>query len=649
MKTTAANGLSWTLTQDEDGNGVVDNTQNDAIVLNADGSTTETYTDTNGSLNSSPDGKTDSITEVTTTSANGLSKTVVTTGTNDDYSDSNTLTDSKVINADGGTTEAITVTTPGSNNQPVARDTKTVNTSANGLSRNSQLSAGGYVIASASATTASDGSTTDTATLNNPNGTLYEEDVTTTSANGQSFSLQSARNGSSSFNHFETISTNVDGSVTDTVWDTNPSGVTTGEIITNTSANGLSKTVQTEPDGGGVVEQTLSDATALNADGSKTLVQTVFNANGTLRSRDVRTTSANGLNITTTYDVNGDGALDETTADNTVFNADGSKTETVTTTYANGTEKSQSVTTTSANGLNVTTTTTIVGYATITDSGTVSSSGAKTETVKYNNASNSLVSSTVTTTSGDGRTIVVQHYNSSNTLTSKETTLNTAGANGSYQWTNVNASGTVLNEANHFIDANGVDSVTLYIGSTKYTATLTTAQEASVLAAVKNLYDAVLDRAPTTVELQTWLQYYTASGMNFTSLANAIISSTEFSQKYGTSLTKAEFVEQIYQNALGRNATMSELSNWLSQLAAGTVTEAALAIAVSQSAEHIADGNVYQVTNNTYNTTGTYTLDHTTDTAVAGAIVQNLYKPRSGGPRTRQACPLIRRTSSTER
>ena len=92
-----------------------------------------------------------------------------------------------------------------------------------------------------------------------------------------------------------------------------------------------------------------------------------------------------------------------------------------------------------------------------------------------------------------------------------------------------------------------------------------------------------------------------------TALANSILSSTEFSQKYGT-LTNTEFVEQIYQNALGRNATMSELANWLGQLATGTATQATVVEAVLESAEHIADGDVYQVTNNTYNTSGTYTL-----------------------------------------
>jgi hypothetical protein len=139
----------------------------------------------------------------------------------------------------------------------------------------------------------------------------------------------------------------------------------------------------------------------------------------------------------------------------------------------------------------------------------------------------------------------------------------------------------------------------------------------------------LLDRAPSSAESQLWLQYYKQTGMDFTSLANAMLSSTEFSQKYG-SLTNTQFVEQIYQNALGRDATVAELQNWLTQLSANTVTKAGLAIAVSESAEHVADGNIYQVTNNTYNTSGTFTLDHTTDSAVANAIVQNLYESALG-------------------
>ena len=173
-----------------------------------------------------------------------------------------------------------------------------------------------------------DGSKVETVTILNLNGGLIEQDVTTTSANGLSVSLQSARNGSSTFNHFETVATNADGSLTDTIWDTNSSGATSDEIIATTTANGLDKVVQVEADGGGGVTETSIDAKTLNADGSSTLVQSERGANGALIDQEVQTTSANGLTITTTYDVNGDGvAVDETKSDVTALNADGSTTE----------------------------------------------------------------------------------------------------------------------------------------------------------------------------------------------------------------------------------------------------------------------------------------------------------------------------------
>ena len=112
------------------------------------------------------------------------------------------------------------------------------------------------------------------------------------------------------------------------------------------------------------------------------------------------------------------------------------------------------------------------------------------------------------------------------------------------------------------------------------------------------------------------------------------MSSSEFSQKYGT-LTNAEFVEQIYQNALGRNATMSELANWLGQLAAGTATRGDVVESVLESAEHIADGNVYQVTNNTYNTSGTL---HARSYHRYGRCERDRSKPLRDRPRPSRNC-----------
>ena len=79
----------------------------------------------------------------------------------------------------------------------------------------------------------------------------------------------------------------------------------------------------------------------MNADGSVTLTVKDASANGTLEDETVTTTSANGLSITTQQDttgaVNGSNPVfDQTRTDVTVLNADGSKTETVTDTSTNG-------------------------------------------------------------------------------------------------------------------------------------------------------------------------------------------------------------------------------------------------------------------------------------------------------------------------
>jgi trimeric autotransporter adhesin len=631
VKTTSANGLSTTLTQDENGDGTVDNRQTDTTVLGEDGSTTETYTDSNGNLNSNG-GITDSTKVLTTTSVNGLDKTIVTTGNDQDFTDNNTVTDDTVINADDSRTETRTITgVIDGEGDTGPWSTEITTTSANGLSQTTLLSDFGdstYDVTDA-VVIGVDGTKTETVTVLNPNGSLFEKDVTTTSANGQSVSLQGARLSSSTFNHFETIVTNSDGGVTDTVSDTNSSGATTDQIITTTSADGFDKAVQIEPDDGSTVEQTTTDVTTLNANGSTTLVQSVLNGNGTVRSQETRTTSANGLDITTAFGVSGDGATDETTTDDTVLNADGSKTETVTTEYANGTEKSQSVTTTSANGLGVTTALTIPSVAIVIDAVSVSSTGVKTETLDDENASGSLVSATVTTTSADGRNISVDHENSSGQITTSEQTLVQDGANGSFEWIEDDGSGNFIAENAHLIDANGTDGFNLVLGKQTFSENLSLSQEANAFAEVTRLYGTLLDRAPNSIESQTWFQFYGQSGLSLSALASTLMSSSEFSQKFG-SMTNTEVVEQIYQNALGRNVTMSELSNWLSQLSAGTATQTSMAVSVSESSEHIADGNVYQVTNDTYNTSGTFTLSHTIDTAVADATIDNLYETALG-------------------
>ena len=158
----------------------------------------------------------------------------------------------------------------------------------------------------------------------------------------------------------ETIAPAANGTTSDTTqFYATSGGSLLRQTMTTISANGLVKDTYTAVNGDTSWDFWTTDTTAINADGSTTETIANNNNNG-LISEKVITTSANGLWKTTSIDANG--ALNSgspvfslTTSDDTVLNSNGSRTETVTNTAANGATMSQFVTTTGADGQTVTT------------------------------------------------------------------------------------------------------------------------------------------------------------------------------------------------------------------------------------------------------------------------------------------------------
>ena len=282
---------------------------------------------------------------VTTRSANGLS---VTTDA-DHYgvgSFDTVTTDVTVINADGSRTETVT----DHNSDGSERDQTVTVTSANGLSKTTthDFDGNGAVDLTTSDVTVlnADGSRTLTVTDTNANG-LRDTTATTTSADRRSVSTTRLNFGSVDTDQTETVVVQGDDSTVDTVSNLGTSGQLLNRTVTTTSANGLSKTVQTDVNGDGSIDLTTTDVTVLNGDGSRTQTVTNRNASGEI-SETVTTTSANGLSTMVQTDQNGDGVFDLTTSDVKTINADGSTTETVTDTNADGSQRDKSVTTVSA-------------------------------------------------------------------------------------------------------------------------------------------------------------------------------------------------------------------------------------------------------------------------------------------------------------
>jgi hypothetical protein len=85
---------------------------------------------------------------------------------------------------------------------------------------------------------------------------------------------------------------------------------------------------------------------------------------------------------------------------------------------------------------------------------------------------------------------------------------------------------------------------------------------------VARLYGAALDRAPDLAGLQAWSAEIDNSHVPLSVVANGFTTSPEFMQDYGQ-LSDAAFVNQLYQNVLGRTADAAGSQAWQGLLASG--------------------------------------------------------------------------------
>src|SRR5262249_6788059 len=238
--------------------------------------------------------------------------------------------------------------------------------------------------------------------------------VVTTSADGLSTTTQRDTTGAGAFDQTRTDVTvlNADGSRTETRTDRDADSSLKDKSVTTTSADGLSRTIQVDAWGTGTFCVTETDVTALNANGSRTETVSDFNGDGSLLSRTATTTSADGLSTTTQQDTDGDGSFDQSRTDVIVLNADGSRTETVTDRNADGSVRDESVTTTSSSGLSrsIERQNFVGGVLCQTQSDiiVVSADGSRIETVSDRRADGTLLDRTVTTTSPNGLSSTTQ-------------------------------------------------------------------------------------------------------------------------------------------------------------------------------------------------------------------------------------------------
>ncbi|PWT75507.1 MAG: hypothetical protein C5B46_02510, partial [Proteobacteria bacterium] len=242
------------------------------------------------------------------TSANGLTR-ITATAVNGDATNDFWTTDSTIVNSDGSQTETIAKY----NKVGLISETVTT-TSANGLSKTTQVDANGalnvgapvFNLTTTDVTTLnSDGSHTETITNTNANGQTIAQTVTATTIDGQvTINRYLDETGTiTTPDQTETVQTQADGSVVDTTTSYGtPHTVVVGTIVKTTSGNGLSQSTQFN--NGSTTVDTQSETTTYdaNGDGGRRLdCEDTEHVNGTtLTASVIAQTSGNGQSKTIT-------------------------------------------------------------------------------------------------------------------------------------------------------------------------------------------------------------------------------------------------------------------------------------------------------------------------------------------------------------
>jgi len=399
--TTSADGLTTTILYAGNAAGTTDRTQIRQTATNSDGSSTVTT-----SQYSASGVLLDKM--IITTTADGLEKNTqwhsAGSGTV-----SRSTNETTVLNPDGSQTQTvIEYHADGS-----VRATVISTLSADRLSSISRFDANGdgHLDRQIERATASDGSFIETVSGYNPDGSLKDRTITTRSDDNLNTVVQRDANGDGVYDQKQ--STNVvlngDGSKTTTVSEFHPNGSTSSRLVTTVSGNGLIRVVEYDRNGDGVVDEKITDTTVLKIDGSKTQTITHWNGDGTIKQQSVTTTNGNELSQTATIDKTGAGRVDNTRTEVTVYNPDGSQTHTITEFHRDGSLKEKTVKTTSANG-NETVVYDLDGDTT-TDQRSVTHTAANGDvvtTVTDYNSDGSLRDKAISTTGSDGRSMTLE-------------------------------------------------------------------------------------------------------------------------------------------------------------------------------------------------------------------------------------------------
>lgn len=492
--TTSSTGTSRTIAFDTNGDNVTDRVQNIDIVVNGNGSVTETTEDYDGS------GTILARKQVKLTSSDG--KTVTTSR---DLNGSGVFDTVETRSIDVNGDQTTTVTTK--NNDGSKRQEVTTVTTADGLSQTVQvdMTGDGVINTTRVETTSVAGNGTRTETVTNYAGTgtalsnRVSSKVTTTSADGSTQTIADDFDGDGTIDLTTTsaIVENFNGSTTTTQSYFNGDNSLRSRVITDLSDDGNTKTIQSDVDGDGTYELTVTEERTFDVNGDTTLTTTERYANDDLHRKTVATWSDDGKTRTTSVDSDGDGVNDlvETVA------IVGAESVTTTSLYSKDGTKllSKTTTTTSADGLTQTIRSDAEGDLdndrTISTTKVLNLDNSSTVTVVTSNGDGTVqIGKTVTTTSADALSTTADRYLGSQLNPNQRITdVKVLGLDGSTTQTVTEYEGTDLVQTSYSVTSISADklytTISSYLGTNvapQTVVTLVTAMDGTRTDTVSN-------------------------------------------------------------------------------------------------------------------------------------------------------------------
>jgi hypothetical protein len=102
---------------------------------------------------------------------------------------------------------------------------------------------------------------------------------------------------------------------------------------------------------------------------------------------------------------------------------------------------------------------------------------------------------------------------------------------------------------------------------------------------IANLYDTAFDRLPDLDGLAAWVSLAHGQNLSLKAIAEGFYNSNEARGELAP-LSDVQFVQAVYQNALGREAEAGGLSTWVGHLQDASLSRAGVILAISESPEH---------------------------------------------------------------